>query len=115
MENYKLIGSTLAVNLPEGATDIEVIKDLWYYDSYEALSNWVVLPEGSWSILGRPSELTDEQKELCVEKVMNGQHYLNYKATSVVERWAKDLESSFTSFLEAHGLDENHILLTKNK
>lgn len=77
------------------------------------LTTWdLCLEEGlhldKYKILGKLSEISEEECERFVVKVMNNQHYQNYNYKSIVDRWVKTAKESFISLLQSNGIDTNN-------
>lgn len=63
-------------------------------------------PRSNWRIVSTLTDLTEEQAQGLVKKVISGQHYQNYNYKSVAERWVKTALESFHSAIRA---DKWHI------
>lgn len=70
----------------------------------------IALPPGSWSLLGKASELTEEQIYDLIES-MDGffKDYCTHQFDLISSK------NSYASFLTFHGIKENDILLIENK
>lgn len=81
-----LSGRAMIVELPEGASDTTYpkigIADLYFQKEGKHIPEEsyisVPIPEGNWQIVGRLSEITEEQAEQLVEPNGNGD-YRNYE------------------------------------
>ena len=75
---------------------------------------YLVLDNGReyWTILGRALELTEEQKEMCVEKDLESGFGVPMYRIYTAKSWTTEsIHQSYTSLLEAHQIDNNYILI----
>ena len=96
--------------LPEDAENIRVMgisnNPVLYYEFGNSKWTIITIPPGSWSLFGKASELTYEQKGfICKRENGYFEDYCGdgYLFTSVT--------LSFASLLRSHGIKENDILL----
>lgn len=71
------------------------------------------LPQGSWSILGKGSELTASDKSNIVEKDNDGSGHLRswwYKEY-ITDSWVKDIHVSFATLLESKSVNPDTTLI----
>lgn len=104
----KILGEISSCHL-NSSTGNERILRCNYTDNSELsikTSNVVlVLPIGShWKVINSLSKINEEQANELVEKVMEGQHYLNYFHLSMTDRWVKTAKESFYSLMTKNGV-----------
>jgi hypothetical protein len=111
MKELIQVGRIAAVKVPEKSDRLRISRitgkpRLVFYASYSEYSNWIHLPEGNWTILGRALELTEEQKRLVLwhDTNLSGRDFINVISSN-------KLETTYTSLLEAHQIDNNYILI----
>lgn len=80
-----------SVNVTETSEDVIATTDLEF--------------DFDFKILGKLSELSEEECDRFVVKVMNNQHYQNYNYKNIVDRWVKTAKASLISLLQANGVD----------
>jgi hypothetical protein len=100
--------------LPEDAENIRVIQitgpAVLYYEFGNSKWTTITIPPGSWSLFGKASELTYEQKGfICKRENGYFEDYCGdgYLFTSVT--------LSYVSFLTFHGIKPDDYLLIENK
>lgn len=101
--------------LPEDAAGITVKNGEVFWLSDMRGYGEESLPPGYWSLLGKASELTEEQAEILVEEsARQGSHvlFVDYVNDGDFLRTASE---SLKSFLTFHDIKENDILLIENK
>lgn len=105
----------LAVVVPNNAKNFTVIESHSYFHSprVEHSIGGVNLPEGNWTILGRPSEISEEvARMLLISGNRNGKSvYLNYNKPRKTFNTAIQ---SFKGWCKTNGITDKHILLIKN-
>lgn len=99
----------LVVELPEGAYGVgqqhiyHGEDPITYHIEGHGDRNYGFKFPGFVELMGKLSELTEDQAIDFVDKVMSGQHYQNYSFKSGVDRWVKTAKESFLSKLRADG------------
>lgn len=106
--------SILAIEVPENASDFQIIHDktrvAYFYPNYKRFD----LPNKSeYKILGKLSELEDEELERFVEhskkSLTNENTWRDYR----FDEWEEcfDVKESFISLLQSNGIDTSKELL----
>ncbi len=92
-------------------------RDYLFYTTNGVIKN-VLLPNGSWSKLGKASELTEEQMNFIADNLF-GIHWLDYtrpKEGGYAPGFLFDnVSDSYASFLTFHGIKPEDYLLIENK
>ena len=110
----------LIVELPKETDMKDPIQILKYkndnYVVYSKYNGHMIsrhkLPEGSYILLGKPDEIREEDARELVEKVMNCQHFQNYKGrkeNDFANLWCKNATESLLSAIESEIYWENPI------
>lgn len=105
----------LLVEVPDGATRFVTDWKFLIVDIFSPTQKMIPIPEGGWQILGKSTELSEEQmKEICEECFGR---YLDYKNPNLMGEaiavW-ETVQESYLSLLEANGIDNNkHYLVLK--
>ena len=103
----------LLVEVPEGAKEFDIsdMGSLIYYVEW-GNSGYIDLPQGQYQILGKSTELSEEQmKEICDT---DGKGYMNY-LEHPKNSYCKTVQESYLSLLEANGIVGNQLVLIKIK
>lgn len=121
MKHLTLNGHTiLAVEMPNDARDIELydIQNSIVYRVGQGTEDFDILreplPEGEWQLLGRPSQVTEDQARGLV-----GHLTLMGERTDAFENYGfglpkyKTATESFLSWCRREGVDDNFVLLIK--
>ena len=67
-------------------------------------------------IISTTKDITEEQADFIVDKVMNNQHYQNYNWKVFCDRWLKTAKESLKSLMKKNELDvEKNYLIIKTK
>ena len=120
MKEIKTNGITiLLVEVPDDA--IGFIIDYFYLicNPYESDKKVIELPQCQWEMIGKSTELSEEQmKEICWQVSFgNYTGYKNYNKAKcsdfrdIVESSFSTVQESYLSLLEANGIDNNKIHL----
>ena len=106
----------LLVEVEKGATYFQILPNKGIFVNGDSIESGVVdfLPKGNWQILGKSTELSEEQmKEILpiYEGAIRG--YRIY--TQRPDLLTKDIQESYLSLLEANGIDNNktHLVLKR--
>jgi len=128
MKEIKTNGITiLLVEVPEDATTFVTDWKFLIVDIFSPTQKMIPIMEGSWQILGKSTELSEEQmKEICEFRFGNQSEYLeagfiDYNApvrNGFGDKYILNKETvqeSYLSLLEANGIDNNktHLVLKK--
>ena len=113
----------LLIEVPEDAKNFTITE----FDWFENAPKWYLLHEtiedncgcpiefdGDWEILGKSTELSEEQmKEICPKCIgLSVYPDYNFKPTRLVAlKFFHTVQESYISLLEANGIDNNKIHL----
>jgi len=109
----------LLVEVPEDATRFVTDWKFLIVDIFSPTQKMIPIPEGQYQILGKSTELSEEQmKEICWQVSFgNYTGYKNYNQAKcsdfrdIVESSFSTVQESYISLLEANGIDNNKIHL----
>lgn len=110
-------GEYLLVDVPEDAHNVIVyngeLVDNWADEEMQRLK---VLPPGHYTLIGKGSEVSWQDKVGIVEKEHDGSQtmhwwYKNY----ITDNWTKNIDESFDSLLRSHGKEPGTTVILKRK
>lgn len=91
----------LLVEVPEDVTGFNLHHNILLYPLGNDDVDGIRLPIGQYQILGKSTELSEEQmKEICATR-FNGANYHDYLKENV---WFKTVQESYLSLLEDNGI-----------
>lgn len=94
----------LLVEVPEDATKFVTDWKFLIVDIFSPTQKMIPIPEGQYQILGKSTELSEEQmKEICEKEYFQGyfQGFCNYMSKQVTPL---TVQESYLSLLEANGM-----------
>ena len=104
----------LLVEVPEDATRFVTDWKFLIVDIFSPTQKMIPIPEGQYQILGKSTELSEEQmKEICPKCIgLSVYPDYNFKPTRLVAlKFFHTVQESYLSLLEANGIDNNKIHL----